>query len=229
MRRILPTSKLLVLLTMACALFIAVGCGGAADTQAEPQTQEKSSDAGKMAEPAKAKEEAAPVAAATSAESMSGLPGAGEKVTVLVVDVQNKIMFSRLTDGPDLKYLRMIQDDLFAGGGGDEVKAGLITEWEMSPDSKTWTLTHGDDIKWHNGDTLDADDIHHSFSLTIGPEALRQLDLGCLEAAKHRVGQAHQERGDGSRPQPGHLRVKRAGPRNLRSSAPRTARVPERS
>ena len=181
MPRVLTIPRLLALLTLACVVIVAIACGGAADTQAEPQAQEKAADAGKMAEPAKAKEETAPVATAQSAESMSGLPGAGEKVTILVVDVQNKIMFSRLTDGPDLKYLRMIQDDLFAGGGGDVVKAGLITEWEMSPDSKTWTLTHGDDIKWHNGDTLDADDIHHSISLTIGPEALRQLDLGCLE------------------------------------------------
>ena len=181
MPRVLTIPRLLALPTLACVVIVAIACGGAADTQAEPQAQEKAADAGKMAEPAKAKEETAPVATAQSAESMSGLPGAGEKVTILVVDVQNKIMFSRLAGGPDLKYLRMIQDDLFAGGGGDVVKPGLITAWEMSPDSKTWTLTHGDDIKWHNGDTLDADDIHHSISLTIGPEALRQLDLGCLE------------------------------------------------
>ena len=174
--RRLVNSKFLLAVPLLLLFVVAVACGGASE-QAAPAGQEAKNAPGGAA----GQKVAVPVATAAPAAAASGSQGAGQKVTVLIVDVQNKIMWSRLDDGPDLKFLRLIQDDLIAGGGGSIVKPGLIKEWEMSADSKTWILTHGDNIKWHNGDTLDADDIHYSLSLTLGDEALRQLELTCLE------------------------------------------------
>ena len=113
--RRLINSKLFLGVPLLVLLVLGVACGGASEPAA-PAGQD-------------APTVAVPVATAAPAAAVSGLQGAGEKVTVLIVDVQNKIMWSRLDDGPDLKFLRMIQDDLIAGGGGSVVKPGLIKEW----------------------------------------------------------------------------------------------------
>ncbi|MEE8158962.1 MAG: ABC transporter substrate-binding protein [Dehalococcoidia bacterium] len=112
---------------------------------------------------------------------MSGAQGVGEKVTVLVVDVQNKILFPQLAGGPDLKYQRLFNEDMVAGGGGSVIKPGIVTDWEMSADGKTWIITVGDGIKFHNGELLDVDDVFYSLSTERGDEATRLLDMGCFE------------------------------------------------
>ncbi|GIS82237.1 MAG: hypothetical protein CM1200mP15_08690 [Dehalococcoidia bacterium] len=43
--------------------------------------------------------------------------GAGEKITVLVTDVQDKNWFTLSNGGPDLKYSRLVHEDIFATRG----------------------------------------------------------------------------------------------------------------
>ena len=176
----LVNARLLVILPVLLALLAGVACGGAAEAPAAPQEKAPAAAPGKKAESAKA----APAAAAVPAQAVTGLPGAGEKVTVLVVDVQNKIMFPQLAGGPDLKYQRLFNEDLVAGGGGSVIKPGPIKAWEMSPDGKTWVITVADGIKFHNGEIMDVDDVFYSLMTERGGgtgAGEKLLEIGCFE------------------------------------------------
>lgn len=176
----LVNARLLVILPVLLALLAGVACGGAAEAPAAPQEKAPAAAPGKKAESAKA----APAATAVPAQAVTGLPGAGEKVTVLVVDVQNKIMFPQLAGGPDLKYQRLFNEDLVAGGGGSVIKPGPIKAWEMSPDGKTWVITVADGIKFHNGEIMDVDDVFYSLMTERGGgtgAGEKLLEIGCFE------------------------------------------------
>jgi len=173
----LVNARLLVILPVLLALLAGVACGGA---PAAPQEKDSAAAPGGKAESAKA----APAATAVPAQAVTGLPGAGEKVTVLVVDVQNKIMFPQLAGGPDLKYQRLFNEDLVAGGGGSVIKPGIAKDWEMSPDGKTWVITVADGIKFHNGEILDVDDVFYSLMVERGGgtgAGEKLLEIGCFE------------------------------------------------
>jgi ABC-type transport system substrate-binding protein len=45
--------------------------------------------------------------------------------------------------------------------------AGLATEWEASEDGLTWTFTLREDVKFHNGDTMTAEDVAWSWNRVV--------------------------------------------------------------
>ena len=54
----------------------------------------------------------------------------------------------------------------------------LATEWEASEDGLTWTFTIREDIKFHNGDTLTAEDVAWSWDRVIFDPASTHTMIG---------------------------------------------------
>ena len=51
-----------------------------------------------------------------------------------------------------------------------ELVGELAESWEASPDAKTWTFKLRKDVEFHNGKTLDADDVVYSINEHRGPD-----------------------------------------------------------
>lgn len=47
----------------------------------------------------------------------------------------------------------------------------LATKWEISPDSKTYTFTLKQGVKWHDGQPFTADDVKFSYELYMNPDS----------------------------------------------------------
>ncbi|MCZ6535487.1 MAG: ABC transporter substrate-binding protein [Chloroflexi bacterium] len=172
--RILKPSSLW-LIPLVALMVVGVACGSAAEPQQDTTAAEPAATAAPVVK-------AEPKTAPDEKMLADGMMGKGEKVTVLVADVQNKIMFPPLAGGSDLKYLRMMFDDMFGSkGGGGEIINGVAKDWEMSEDGRTWVVTVNEGINFHNGDVLDIDDVIYSLGMDRSEVALRLLDSGCFE------------------------------------------------
>ena len=157
-------------------IVVGVACGSAAEPAQQDATAPE--PAATAAPVAKAEPKAAPD------EKMlaEGKMGAGEKVTVLIADVQDKVWLPVLQGGSDLKYARMLYEDIFSGGGGRGILIpGIAKDWVMSDDAATWTVTVNDNIPFHNGDILDVDDVIYTLSMERSDVSLRLLEKGCTE------------------------------------------------
>ncbi|MCH8062398.1 MAG: ABC transporter substrate-binding protein [Chloroflexi bacterium] len=112
---------------------------------------------------------AAPVPAAPTEQVM----GAGQTLTILITNLGNGRFDTWLSDGEDLKFLRILNAPLVGGEGGSSIIPGTVKAWEMSPDGKSWTFTVQDDfVSFHNGDKLTVDDVQWSVDKMIGNLAL---------------------------------------------------------
>lgn len=88
---------------------------------------------------------------------------------MLIVNLGNGRFDPLLADGEDLKYHRMFNTALVGGGGSSELIPSVLESWELSEDGKTWTFNVREDvIKFHHGDTLDAEDIFFSLDKVAG-------------------------------------------------------------
>ena len=171
--RILKPSTLW-LIPLVALMVVGVACGSAS----EPQQDTTAPDPVATAAPVVKTE---PKAAPDEKMLADGKAGAGEKITVLVADVQDKVWFPPLAGGSDLKYLRMLNEDMFSGGGRGVLIPGIIKEWVMSADAATWTMTVEENIPFHNGDILDVDDVIYTLGMDRSEVSLRLLEKGCLE------------------------------------------------
>ncbi len=57
-----------------------------------------------------------------------------------------------------------------------QVSPGLASSWTQSDDGMTWTFTIRDDVKWHDGEPLTANDIAWSYNTTLDCELGNSLD-----------------------------------------------------
>ncbi|ETW92829.1 MAG: hypothetical protein ETSY1_41930, partial [Candidatus Entotheonella factor] len=80
-------------------------------------------------------------------------------------------------------YMRLIYTALV--GTTDDGKlspdSGAATKWEMAPDGLTWTFWLRDNITFHNGDPLTAEDVKFSIEKMMAPEAVASY-IGRLRA-----------------------------------------------
>ncbi len=80
-------------------------------------------------------------------------------------------------------YMRLIYTALV--GTTDDGKlspdSGAATKWEMTPDGRTWTFWLRDNITFHNGDPLTAEDVKFSIAKMMGPKAVASY-IGRLRA-----------------------------------------------
>ncbi|MBW6431692.1 hypothetical protein K0A96_00730, partial [Patescibacteria group bacterium] len=52
-----------------------------------------------------------------------------------------------------------------------EVKGNLAESWEISKDKKTYTFKLRDNLVWHDGEKLDADDVYFTYKTIQNPDA----------------------------------------------------------
>jgi peptide/nickel transport system substrate-binding protein len=76
--------------------------------------------------------------------------------------------------------LRFQYESLVQYGKNNEVVPGLASEWQTSPDGKTWTFTIPADRKWSDGQPLTADDAVWTFDAVKNQEALQQANGGLV-------------------------------------------------
>lgn len=67
------------------------------------------------------------------------------------------------TSDPGLDLTRLIYDSLFYMNENLEAKPWLVKEYEVSEDDLVYTLKLHDDIKWHDGKDLTAEDIKFTY------------------------------------------------------------------
>jgi peptide/nickel transport system substrate-binding protein len=94
-------------------------------------------------------------------------PAAQEKVTFSVgldTDITSLNPFN-LCCGGDYEYLELVYD-LGIGFSREDLTPAprIITEWTPSEDSMTWTLKVRDDVVWHDGTPMTAEDVAFTFN-----------------------------------------------------------------
>jgi peptide/nickel transport system substrate-binding protein len=81
-------------------------------------------------------------------------------------------------------YMRFLYDALTGTNDAGEVDktTGAAKEWTMSADARDWTFILRDNIKFHNGDTLTAEDAKFSIALTSSEDSAASY-AGTVRAA----------------------------------------------
>ena len=120
---------------------------------------------------------AAPAPAAPAPAAPAGQIGEGKTINVLITNLGNGRFDTWLSDGEDLKFLRMMDAPLVGGEGGSSIIGGTISDWAMDADGKGWTFTSvdGDWAKFHDGSEITVEDTHWSVAKMLGavlPEEL---------------------------------------------------------
>lgn len=57
------------------------------------------------------------------------------------------------------------------------LKPGFVTKWEVSPDQRTWTLTIRDDVYFHDGTKLTAENAAWGWNRSVSPDTLGGFGL----------------------------------------------------
>lgn len=76
---------------------------------------------------------------------------------------------------PSLNYTKMqlhlnyqIRNTLIETGPGGNLQPELAESWEATPDAKTWTFRLRKGVEFHNGKSLEAEDIVYSYQIHTG-------------------------------------------------------------
>ncbi|MGQ4807531.1 HTH-type transcriptional regulator SgrR [Candidatus Entotheonellaceae bacterium PAL068K] len=80
-------------------------------------------------------------------------------------------------------YMRFIYTALVGTTDAGQLSpdSGAATRWEMAPDGLTWTFWLRDNVTFHNGDPLTAEDVKFSIGKMMGPQAVASY-IGRLRA-----------------------------------------------
>jgi peptide/nickel transport system substrate-binding protein len=74
----------------------------------------------------------------------------------------------------------MVYDTLFALDDKLQVKPQMVDKWELSPDKLTWTFTLRDDLEWHDGNPVTAEDCIASIKRWGAKDSMGQKLLGVV-------------------------------------------------
>ena len=187
----------ILFLTLLLTAAVSVACGSSAPAQDTGGGTDASS-APAAAQPAAA---AAPAASGSSDPVKAPAPPAGAMApaptaipvqaapaddvdvssgTVVIMNAVwgNEIFGPRDGVGETLGYGRPMHAFWTNGNKDLELIPGVASDWGISPDGLTWTMTIRDGIKFHNGDDLTVEDAYFTLVDVYGPEALNSLSPG---------------------------------------------------
>ncbi|HEU0020194.1 MAG TPA: ABC transporter substrate-binding protein [Dehalococcoidia bacterium] len=115
---------------------------------------------------------AVPQAMAEAGEAMAEVnPG---RLTWLMTGFGNERFDPAYSSSSSHDYGRLIHAHLISSdvvGGRRVITPGILTDWELSSDGLTWTLTVRDGVKWHDGTDLTAEDVYWNLQRLLGPQA----------------------------------------------------------
>lgn len=141
-------------------LVVAVACGSSSEATQAPSGG--GTDTG------------APVATSVPATSVPASIKPEGKLTIALTDLGNETpsVWQEFAFGK--AYMRFIFDALTGTNDEGEVDktTGAAMDWSMSADAIDWTFTLRDDIKFHNGDTLTAEDVKFSIALMTSEDSI---------------------------------------------------------
>lgn len=165
---------LTLVVSMVSLAIIAAACSSSEPEPTAPAAP--SAPSAPSAAPTTAPSEPAPVTPA-------GQPGAGQTLNVLITNLGNGLFDTWLSDGEDLKYLKIFDAPLVGGEGGSSIIGGTISDWEMDGDGLGWTFTavDGDWAKFHDGSQITVEDTQWSVDKMLGNLADELLAGGYYE------------------------------------------------
>jgi ABC-type transport system substrate-binding protein len=149
-----PSRAFPVISILALVLLLGVACGSAAPPAAEPA--DTSTEPQSTAQPTTAPvSDAQPTSAPASAE-VAVHPG---KLTWMVGGWGSANFDYTYDVGGSNNYLRFFSAFLVETNEKTELIPGIASEWGVSPDGKTWTVTVRDGVKFHDGTPVTAEDV----------------------------------------------------------------------
>ena len=155
-------------------LVLAVACGGAAQSTSAPPPEAKVTPA------PEAKATLAPEAIAqpTAVPAPTSPPVVAEpevhpgKVTWMIGDLgTERFDYAHGTPGGSNNYLRLMQGLLLETNEKSELIPGIATDWGVSSDGLTWTVTIRDGVKYHDGTVVTAEDVRWTWWHSWSPES----------------------------------------------------------
>ncbi|MBQ6662008.1 MAG: ABC transporter substrate-binding protein [Firmicutes bacterium] len=165
---------LAILLIAILAMTLLSACGGSSDSGSSD-----SSEPAETEEPAEEAEEATEEAAETAEPAASGSvvyeDGYPENVLRITFQEEPETADPAMTSGDYLimmncmDTLTKMEDD---GTGTLVSKPWLAESWEVSEDGLTYSFKLREDVKFHNGEPLTADDVLYSIDRMLQPERM---------------------------------------------------------
>ena len=159
-----PRPWRIVLPALALLLLLAVACGSAAPAAPqEPQTTDSSAPQ----PPAAAQATAAPTAVAQPAAASQDVAIHPGKVVIMVGGWGGRFSLAHATNchNYDVNFhgymIRTDENRAFV--------PGIATDWKVSEDGKTWTVTIRDDAVFHDGTPVTAEDVEFTWLQSWGP------------------------------------------------------------
>jgi len=151
----------------AFMLILASACSSSSDS-----VESTSSSASATSVPA-ASATSVPAAAAT-ATSVPAVVKPQGKLTVALTDLGNETPSVWQEYAFGKSYMRMLFDAFNGTNDAGEMDkgTGASKEWSMSEDAQTWSFTLRENIKFHNGDPLTAEDIKFSIGLMTSEDSV---------------------------------------------------------
>ena len=151
----------------AFMLILASACSSSSDS-----VESTSSSASATSVPA-ASATSVPAAAAT-ATSVPAVVKPHGKLTVALTDLGNETPSVWQEYAFGKSYMRMLFDAFNGTNDAGEMDkgTGASKEWSMSEDAQTWSFTLRENIKFHNGDPLTAEDIKFSIGLMTSEDSV---------------------------------------------------------
>ena len=165
-----------MLVGVATGLLLAgVACGAAATATPQP-TNTPSPPLAQVATPAPtARPVAAPTATAAPTPAPVPAPAVSQgKVTVMIGSFANE-RFDRIFNSGGNDYARLIHAFLLDSDVQDGRRLfipGIATEWRISGDGLTWTLTIRKGVKFHDGTEVTTEDALWTLQHFMGPQAI---------------------------------------------------------
>jgi peptide/nickel transport system substrate-binding protein len=116
------------------------------------------------------------MAPAPTAKPAEAVMAADVEVSSGTITIMNAVWGNEIFDPRDgvgevLNYGRPMHAYWTNGNKELELIPGVASDWRISPDGLTWTLTIREGIKFHNGDDLTTDDAYFTLVDVYGPEA----------------------------------------------------------
>jgi len=102
-------------------------------------------------------------------ETAAAKPQAGGtlRVSMAVQDISDPALFDW---GEKANIARHVLEYLTITGDDNITRPMLAESWEASDDLKTWTFYLRQDVKWHNGDAFNADDVIFNIKRWLDPD-----------------------------------------------------------
>src|SRR5579872_347227 len=124
---------------------------------------------GQAAQPTNAANPTAPPAAAGGAAAAAGTPVRGGVLTWAQWDLNDSIEPANASGASALEIIGAVTDSIVAIDSNQKIYPALATNWTIDDDSKRYTFTLRDDVKFHDGTPLDSTAVKRSWDRILDP------------------------------------------------------------